>query len=263
MHRNFASLLRLSLMIVSLTALTACKDPSSIVAVPLTEPASAPAAGGIRRVDAPTFQQLHEKLGGILLDVRTPGETARARIAGASLVDLSDPRFEQRISLMQKDKPVFVYCASGSRSTAASRILQRHGFGQVYDLGPGLMGWMRAGLPVERGASADDAAAQGMEPSAFDALLAKDKVVLVDFHTPWCAPCRKMAPVVDDMAKRWQGRALVTRVDVESSEALAAREHVEGVPLFVLYVGGKEQWRKSGEQSREALDAELQRALTL
>jgi rhodanese-related sulfurtransferase len=260
MHRNHASILRFSLILSLLSVVTACKDPSPIVAVPL---AQAAAQGGIQRVDAETFQQLHEQLGGILLDVRTPGETARARIAGASLVDLTDPRFEQRISLMQKNKPVFIYCASGSRSAAAARILQRQGFGQIYDLGPGLMGWMRAGLPVERGAAADDATAQRMEPAAFDALLASNRVVLVDFHTPWCAPCKKMAPVVDDLARVWQGRAVVTRVNADASEALAARERVEGVPLFVLYVAGKEQWRKSGEQSREALDAELQRALAL
>ena len=47
------------------------------------------------------------------------------------------------------------------------------------------------------------------------------------------------------------------KVDIDVSEALAAREKIQGVPVFVLYVDGQERWRHSGELSREALEVVL------
>jgi thioredoxin 1 len=96
-------------------------------------------------------------------------------------------------------------------------------------------------------------------PQALDALLQANKRALVDYHTTWCAPCRKMRPFVDAVAEAWKGQAMVLRVDIGESEALPAREKIQGVPVFVVYVDGKERWRGSGEMSREALEAELAR----
>ena len=66
-----------------------------------------------------------------------------------------------------------------------------------------------------------------------------------------------MAPLMGELAQTWAGRAQVVLVDVEQSEALAAREKVQGVPVFVLYVHGKERWRATGEQTRDALTLAL------
>jgi thioredoxin-like negative regulator of GroEL len=60
-----------------------------------------------------------------------------------------------------------------------------------------------------------------------------------------------MAPLVDALAVKG---VTVKKIDVDASEALAAREKIEGVPVFVLYVDGKEQARLSGEQSKAALE---------
>jgi thiol-disulfide isomerase/thioredoxin len=68
-----------------------------------------------------------------------------------------------------------------------------------------------------------------------------------------------MAPVVAELVSAWQGKARVLTVDVEQSEALAQREKIQGVPVFVLYVDGKERWRRSGEMARAVLEAELGR----
>jgi hypothetical protein len=53
----------------------------------------------------------------------------------------------------------------------------------------------------------------------------------------------------------------VLRVDVDSSEALATREHIEGVPLLALYVQGRETWRARGVASRDAIASQLDAAL--
>jgi thioredoxin len=203
------------------------------------------------------FQTRAQAQQGLYLDVRTPGEVARGVIPGASVIDLNDARFDQKVALLDHQRPLFVYCASGGRSAAAAEMLVRQGFTHVAELEGGLGAWSRAGLPIERPAGPAPAA-DGLTPEAFDAQLKATSRVLVDYQTPWCTPCRAMAPVVDALAQEYEGRAKVLRVDVDQSEALAAREHVQGVPVFVLYVDGQERWRATGLQPKETLAAQLE-----
>lgn len=215
------------------------------------------AIGQVEQVGAQEFKALAEQKGGLYLDVRTPGEVARGHLPNASVIDLTDPRFEQKLALMQKDKPVFVYCASGSRSAAAAEMMVRMGFGEVYNLLGGIGTWANAGYPLERAEALPSTG--GMKPDSFDFTIAAESRVLVDFHTPWCAPCQRMAPVVDAVAEAWKGKVRVLKIDVDQSEALAQREKLSGVPVLVLYVDGKERWRRSGVTSREIIEAELAR----
>jgi thioredoxin 1 len=117
-----------------------------------------------------------------------------------------------------------------------------------------LMSWLGLSLFIiaspSCGATVPTASGEGVTPEAFDALIKKDKRLLVDFHTPWCTPCQKMVPVVDALKS-----VKVLEVDLDQSEALGTREKVQGVPVFVLYVDGKERGRLFGEQTRDALEA--------
>ncbi len=236
-----------------------------------TATAAAPNAG--KSGDKPVFRSLTaadiNKLAGaraaagkpgIWLDVRTPGEVARGHIEGASAVSISSADFARKVSRMQRNKPIFVYCASGSRSMHAGRLLQRMGFAEVYNLSGGIMAWRRAGLPVDRSAMRH-APAAAMTPAAFDKLIAAGKPVLADFHSPWCAPCKRMAPIVDKLEAAHRGKAAIVRIDVDASTALADREKISGIPVFVLYVGGKETWRHSGELSEAALSKRIEATL--
>jgi rhodanese-related sulfurtransferase len=68
--------------------------------------------------------------------------------AGAALIPL--PQFEQRAPQeLPKDKPIYVICNSGNRSTVASAILIKDGYKKVYNIDGGIQAWLRAGLPVE------------------------------------------------------------------------------------------------------------------
>jgi len=213
--------------------------------------------GKLENLDAQRFKALAEEKHGLLLDVRTPGEVARGKLAGASVIDFNGDRFAQKVALMPKDKPIFVYCASGNRSGQAVAQMQKLGFRELYNLTGGMGAWKAAGMPVEQPTEAVATGANAMEPKALDALLKSEKKLLVDYQTPWCAPCQKMVPVVDALGEALKGKVKVLRVDVDQSEALAAREKIEGVPVFVFYVDGKERWRRAGEQTR----AELEKAL--
>lgn len=251
---SFRSSLALSLSLVLVACNEAPPQPTSATA-PVNQ-----AAATVQRLGPAAFKAAAEQRQGLYLDVRTPGEVARGQIPGASNVDVTDVRFEQKVKVLDRHRALFVYCASGGRSADAAERLLRMGFEQVYELTGGMMSWQRAGLPVDAPAAAPEAA-PAMTLETFDAELKTQSVVLVDFQTPWCAPCRTMAPVVDELAKSYAGHARVLRIDVDRSEAIATREKVEGVPVFVLYVQGRERWRVSGVTARDALATKVDEAL--
>ena len=85
-----------------------------------------------RRISGPAAREKVRE-GALLLDVRSPGEFAADHIEGA--VNIPVDRLETRLEGVSKDRPVVVYCRSGARSYAASRLLSRHGY-EVHDLGP-------------------------------------------------------------------------------------------------------------------------------
>jgi rhodanese-related sulfurtransferase len=197
------------------------------------------------------FAQELEKQKGLVLDVRTPGEVSKGKLVGASVIDFNAEGFERKVALIARDKPVFVYCASGGRSGRAAELMAKLGFTKVSNLAGGYRAWTAAGLPVDASGGAVVASGETVTPEAFDVALKKDKRVLVDFQTPWCTPCQKMAPVFDGLTLKG---VKTMKVDIDASEALAAREKVQGVPVFVLYVDGKEKARVSGEQPKDALE---------
>jgi len=83
-----------------------------------------------------------------ILDVRTPDEYKQARMKNSVLIPVND--LERRVNEVPKNRPVLVICAVGARSKPASDFLVSKGYKDVYHLNDGLVGWYRAGLPVER-----------------------------------------------------------------------------------------------------------------
>ena len=82
-----------------------------------------------------------------LLDVRTPQEWQLGKIASSNCMNFNEADFKEQIEKLDKNKPVFVYCAGGGRSSKAAPILQAAGFKQIYNLtGGGYKDLASAGL---------------------------------------------------------------------------------------------------------------------
>ncbi len=63
--------------------------------------------------------------------------------------------------------------------------------------------------------------------------------VLVDFYSPTCGPCQMMAPVIEELARRYQGRVLVAKYDTSRNQAVAAGFQIRGVPTLIFFRDGQ------------------------
>jgi thioredoxin 1 len=66
----------------------------------------------------------------------------------------------------------------------------------------------------------------------------KKGVVLVDFWATWCAPCRRIAPIVDQLADEYSGRATVAKVDIDENPMTPSKFMVRGIPTLLLFKDG-------------------------
>jgi thioredoxin 1 len=64
-------------------------------------------------------------------------------------------------------------------------------------------------------------------------------VVLVDFWAPWCAPCRRIAPIVDQLAEEYNGRVTVAKVNIDENPSTPNRFFVRGIPTLLLFKDGE------------------------
>ncbi len=81
-----------------------------------------------------------------LIDVRTQDEFGEDHLAAAQNICVTDNDFEEKVSKLDKEKPVYLYCRSGKRSAKAASIMKEMGFKEIYDMEGGFLNWDSQGL---------------------------------------------------------------------------------------------------------------------
>ncbi len=219
-------------------------------------------ASVVEEVDAKTFQDLIAKNPeGVVLDVRTPEEVANGHLANASVINFYDADFMTKATMIRKDQPVFVYCAAGSRSAKAADQMSEMGFTKIYNLQNGYNGWTNAGFEIVKDANAPTTKAESFTAEQIQTLVSSNKLVLLDFHTQWCIPCKKMIPVIDELKKDFEGKVLFQTLDADANKSLAENYKVVSVPTYILMKDGKEVYRKTGLTPKVEMTAALNNAL--
>jgi thioredoxin 2 len=70
--------------------------------------------------------------------------------------------------------------------------------------------------------------------------------VMVDFYADWCGPCKMMAPFVDELARRQQGRVLVAKLNTDQAQRTAAQFQIRSIPTTIVFVGGRPAAQRMG-----------------
>lgn len=96
----------------------------------------------------------------------------------------------------------------------------------------------------------------------FDSTISQANIpVLVDFWAAWCGPCVMMAPIFEQLAKKYDGKALLAKVNVDENPEASQKFGIYGIPTFIFFKGGKEVGRVVGAVGASGLEAELKKHL--
>ena len=100
-----------------------------------------------------------------------------------------------------------------------------------------------------------------LNASSFDSFIKTELPVVVDFWADWCMPCRIMAPVMEELAKAYAGKALFGKVDVDENSQIASRYGIMSIPHFLIFKNGVLVEKIVGAVGRGPLENALKKHL--
>lgn len=95
---------------------------------------------------------------------------------------------------------------------------------------------------------------------SFQDLINSDQPVLVDFYADWCGPCRAMAPILKDVAKKVREKAKIIKINVDKNPNVSAKYNIRGIPAFILFQNGEIKWQQAGMVSAHHLEQVINNA---
>ena len=105
-------------------------------------------------------------------------------------------------------------------------------------------------------------AIQEISDSTFDKEVLQSTIpVLIDFWAPWCGPCRAIAPVVEELAKEYDGKLKVVKMNVDDNPQTPSRYGVRGIPNLIVFKGGKVHEQIVGAVPKSRLAQAIQSAV--
>lgn len=80
-----------------------------------------------------------------------------------------------------------------------------------------------------------------------------NKPVLVDFYATWCAPCKTMTPIIEEIANEVKEQVRVLKIDIDKNQSVAANYKIQAVPTLIIFKKGEIVWRNAGAMDKVSL----------
>lgn len=93
-------------------------------------------------------------------------------------------------------------------------------------------------------------------------VLKQDGVVLVDFWAPWCGPCKRLSPIISDIAKDNEGKIKVCKLNTDDASATAAQYQVASIPTLIIFKGGKPYEQMVGLKTKADIQKKINQSLS-
>ena len=93
--------------------------------------------------------------------------------------------------------------------------------------------------------------------SHFNEIVSKNKTVLIDFWAEWCGPCRMIAPMIEELAGEYNGKAIVGKLDVDNNQESSVKFGVRSIPTLLVFKDGELVDRHVGAVPKETLSKSI------
>ena len=97
-------------------------------------------------------------------------------------------------------------------------------------------------------------AAMNIDQKQFEAMMQEGEILLVDYWAPWCGYCRRIGPAYDALAKEYEGKVLLAKINIDDEPILAAQEQIEVIPTLIIYQNGQALGSIVAPESKARID---------
>ena len=91
----------------------------------------------------------------------------------------------------------------------------------------------------------------------YQSIIGSDKPVVIDFWAEWCGPCRMVAPIIEELAAEYEGKAVIAKCDVDANDDIVAEYKIRNIPTIVFLKNGQQVDKQVGAIGKDALKAKI------
>ncbi|MCV9926058.1 thioredoxin domain-containing protein [Flavobacterium sp. LS1R49] len=176
-----------------------------------------------------------------IIDARGPEEFALNHINGAVNFNLESKNYAKSVAALDKSKPVFIYSIGAGRSVWLANELLKNGFKEAYSLEGGIANWIGNGKPFYANSKSKLSIAE------YNKIIADNNSVLVDIGSQYCAPCKKVKPILETIKAQYGDNLKIVEIDLEDNpQVIADLKTIKVFPTLILYQKGKIVFKKEG-----------------
>ena len=195
----------------------------------------------------------------LILDVRPKAEFEKNQLPGARNLPVNDPEFDNKLKTVSKELKIMVYCHDGLDAEKVAGKISKAGF-EVIALQGGITKWAEEGFNVvyKTGGSISNSNFTKVEDEFYHHIEG-EKLVMIDFFTTWCGPCKMMAPFVDRLMREKSEEVTIMKIDIDREVGLGQKYKIESIPTLVLFKNGEQLYYKPGYHSYEDMLALIEK----